>query len=74
MRVRWIHYRGPGKVEFDPGLTPFVYGKPLTAETKVTFSAPGDYRIRAIATDGALFSVYDFDVRVNPSTSAEKPR
>jgi hypothetical protein len=36
----------------------------------VSFSAPGNYRIRAIATDGALFSIYDYDVTVNPSASA----
>ncbi len=71
MRVRWILYRGPGKVQFDPGLSPFVYGKPLTSETKASFSAPGIYRVRAIATDGALFSTYDIDVKVKQSTSTE---
>jgi hypothetical protein len=72
VQIRWILYRGPGKVQFDPDLSPAVYGKPLTSETRVTFSAPGNYRLRAIATDGALFSTYDVDVKVNPSTSAEK--
>src|SRR5260370_35886230 len=72
VQIRWIFYRGPGKVQFDPDLSPAVYGKPLTSETKVTFSAPGNYRIRAIATDGALFSTYDVDVKVSPSNSAEK--
>lgn len=70
VQVRWILYRGPGKVQFDPDLSPAVYGKPLTSETKVSFSVPGKYRIRAIATDGALFSTYDWDVTVNGSTSA----
>ena len=70
VQIRWILYRGPGKVQFDPDLSPAVYGKPLTSETKVTFSAPGTYRIRAIATDGALFSTYDVDVTVKPSASA----
>src|SRR5262249_44267141 len=74
VQIRWIHYRGPGKVEFNPDLSPAVYGKPLTSETKVSFSAPGDYRIRAIATDGALFSTFDVDVKVNPNPSAEKAR
>jgi hypothetical protein len=74
VRVQWIHYRGPGKVQFDPDLSPAVYGKPLTSETKVNFSAPGDYRLRAIATDGALFSTYDVDVKVSPSNSAESAR
>jgi hypothetical protein len=74
VQIRWILYRGPGKVQFDPDLSPAVYGKPLTSETKVTFSAPGNYRIRAIATDGALFSTYDVDVTVNPSASAANAR
>ena len=46
-------------------------GKPLTSETKVSYSEPGDYRIRAIATDGATFSTYDVDVKVNPRASAQ---
>jgi hypothetical protein len=70
VQIRWILYRGPGKVQFDPDLSPAVYGKPLTSETRVSFSAPGNYRIRAIATDGALFSIYDYDVTVNPGASA----
>jgi hypothetical protein len=74
VRVRWIFYRGPGKVQFDPELSAAVYGKPLTSETRVNFSAPGDYRIRAIATDGALFSIYDYDVKVNPGGSTTSAR
>lgn len=74
VEIRWILYRGPGKVQFDPDLSPAVYGKPITSETKVSFSAPGNYRIRAIAIDGALFATYDVDVKVNPSTFAEKAR
>ena len=70
LQIRWILYRGPGKVQFDPDLSPAVYGKPLTSETKASFSAPGNYRIRAIATDGALFSTFDVDVTVNPSAGA----
>lgn len=70
VRVRWILYRGPGKAQFDPNLSPYVYGKPLTSQTQVSFSAPGNYRIRVIATDGALFSTCDVDVTVKPGTSA----
>jgi hypothetical protein len=40
------------------------------AEAKVSFSAPGTCRIRAIATDGWLFSTFDVDVKVNPGISA----
>jgi hypothetical protein len=70
VRVRWILYRGPGKAQFDPNLSPYVYGKPLTAQTQVSFKAPGNYRIRVIASDGALFSTYDVDVTVKPGASA----
>src|SRR5262245_30752347 len=48
LRIRWIQYRGPGKVTFDPGGVPAVYGKPVDLTTKVTFSAPGTYLLRAI--------------------------
>jgi len=71
VRIRWILYRGPGNVQFDPEVSPAVYGKPLTSETKVTFSVPGNYWIRAIASDAALFSFYDINVKVNPSASSE---
>jgi hypothetical protein len=71
VRIRWILYRGPANVKFDPEVSPPVYGKPLKSETKITFTVPGDYRIRAIASDGALFSTYDIDVKVNPSKSAD---
>jgi len=74
VQIRWILYRGPAPVGFDPDVSPAVYGKPLTSETKVSFSVPGNYRIRAIATDGAMFSTFDVDVKVNPSASAESPR
>ena len=67
VRVRWILYRGPGRVRFEPDVSPAAYGKPLTSQTKVTFSAPGNYRIRAIASDGALFSTSDVEVKVNPA-------
>ena len=63
LQIRWTHYRGPGKVTFTPAIG--AYGKPpVTSETKVSFSEAGDYRVRAIATDGAVFWVYDIDVKV----------
>jgi hypothetical protein len=67
MQIRWILFRGPADVRFEPELSPAAYGKRLTTETKVSFSVPGDYRIRAIANDGVSFSTYDVDVKVNPS-------
>jgi hypothetical protein len=74
VQIRWILYRGPAPVEFDPNVSPAVYGKPLTSQTKVSFRAPGSYRIRAIATDGAMFSTFDVDVKVNQGTSTANTR
>jgi len=41
-----------------------VNGKPATLDTKVRFTMPGAYRLRAIASDGQTFSTYDVDVTV----------
>jgi hypothetical protein len=65
VRVRWILYRGAGKVRFDPDImSQRVHGKPATLETQVRFAVPGAYRLRAIASDGQAFSTYDVDVTV----------
>lgn len=71
LRIRWIHYRGPGKVTFDPGNAPAVYGKPVDLTTKATFSAPGTYLLRAIASDGQLESIHEVTVTVNPGGSVQ---
>jgi len=68
--IKWILYRGPGAVRFDPPAGPPVYGKPVTSSTTVKFSVPGNYRLRAIASDGALETSYDFDIVVNPDPAA----
>ncbi len=70
LRFRWILYRGPVGVRFDPETTG-PSASPARAETQVTFSAPGDYRLRAFASDGQLFSTHDVDVVVNPDPSGE---
>ena len=54
--VRWVHYRGPGRVTFDPVRsmipthTDTVTDVPL--ETIATFSEPGTFVLRAEANDG----------------------
>jgi hypothetical protein len=64
VRVRWIVYRG-GKARFEPDIMAGrVYGKPAMLATRVNFSAPGAYRLRAIASDGQAFSTHDVDVIV----------
>ena len=62
--VRWIHYRGPGKVTFGTPMSERVIGAPVEASTTVRFSAPGTYVLRAIASDGLLESVHDVTVTV----------
>ena len=71
LRIRWIQYRGPGKVTFDPANAPAVYGKPVDLTTKVSFSAPGTYLLRAIASDGQIESIHEVTVTVNPGDSAQ---
>ena len=64
LNVRWVLYRGPGPVDFDPPKEPPVYGKPVTSTTHASFSVPGDYWVRAIASDGMLESFLDIKVTV----------
>lgn len=69
IRIRWVHYRGPGTVTFDPERTSPVYGKPAEISSKVTFSAPGTYVLRAIASDTQLEAIADTTVVVKASVS-----
>jgi hypothetical protein len=71
LRIRWIQYRGPGRATFDPANAPAVYGKPVDLTTKVSFSAPGAYLLRAIAGDGQLESIHEVSVTVNAGGSAQ---
>jgi len=66
VRVRWIEYRGPGAVLFDPDSTDPVYGKQVTSTTQATFSSPGVYVLRAIVGDGSLETFHDVTVSVKP--------
>ena len=72
--VKWIQYRGPGKVTFDPPISPVVHGQPVTLNSKASFSAPGTYVLRAIAFDGQLFTTSDVTITVSPSASAQAQR
>ncbi|PYS06035.1 MAG: hypothetical protein DMG12_05420, partial [Acidobacteria bacterium] len=59
VQIKWILYRGPGKVKFDRDTSPDVYGQPATLTSKVSFETPGTYVLRAIASDGQLVSTQD---------------
>lgn len=65
LRVRWILYRGPGQVAFQPSQTAGVYGKPVESTTEATFTVPGVYWLQAIVSDGLLESVHNVKVLVN---------
>jgi hypothetical protein len=62
--IRWIHYRGAGRVTFSAPTSERVAGAPAEATTSVTFSAPGTYVLRAIASDGLLEAAHDVTVTV----------
>ncbi|HYR89396.1 MAG TPA: hypothetical protein VE422_35300 [Terriglobia bacterium] len=65
VQIKWIVYRGPGKVQFSPATSgAAVYGQPVTLTSKASFSAPGTYVLRAVANDGQLSSTYDVTVTV----------
>jgi hypothetical protein len=64
LSVRWIHYRGPAGVTFDPGSVASGYQKPVTSTTTASFKAPGDYVLRAVASDSALTTFHDVTVTV----------
>ena len=51
LAVTWTQWRGPGTLTFDPMTVVVKDGK---ASTRVTFTEPGTYVIRAYADDGVL--------------------
>jgi hypothetical protein len=68
VEIKWILYRGPGRVTFTPSSSAIVYGEPVKLTSNVTFSAPGTYVLRAIANDGQLYTTREITVTVNGST------
>jgi hypothetical protein len=68
VQIKWILYRGPGKVRFDPETSAYAYGKPVSVSSKVSFTVPGTYVLQAVASDGQLSSTHSVTVTVNPPT------
>lgn len=62
VQIKLIQYRGPGKVTFDPAASAVVYGQPVELTSKVSFTAPGTYVLRATAFDGQLYTTRDVTV------------
>ncbi len=61
LAVTWTHYRGPGKLTFDPMTMVVKDGK---ATTHVAFTQPGTYVIRAYADDGIVTTPADVTINV----------
>lgn len=68
LHVNWVHYRGPGRVRFEPSRSPVpTDGKPVTdveVVTTASFSEPGTFMLRAVADDGSWFSTAEVTVNV----------
>jgi hypothetical protein len=64
LQVTWLVWRGPAAVTFNPPVAGADQGKALVT---ATFTAPGDYILRARATDGAATTARDVKVVVTSS-------
>jgi hypothetical protein len=68
--ITWVVVRNPatgGEATFNPDSSGApVYGKPVESATSVTFSEPGTYWLRAVASDTSLEATHDIKVTVSP--------
>ena len=74
VQIKWIQYRGPGKVRFDSDASAIVHGEPVTLTSKASFAVPGTYVLRVTANDGQLFTSRDVTITVNPGGSGQDSR
>ncbi|MQA29511.1 MAG: hypothetical protein GEU82_06690 [Luteitalea sp.] len=68
--VSWMVWRGPASATFEPRTGPLKDGQ---AQTVATFSKPGDYVLRAIASDRALTGIHDVTVTVSSGATSSRP-
>jgi hypothetical protein len=66
LRVSWMQYRGPEKVLFEPAEAIPIQGAQGTATTTARFTAPGTYKLIAMAADGAMTIRREVTVTVTP--------
>jgi hypothetical protein len=64
VQIKWIVFRGPGRVRFEPSASAIIHGEPVKLTSTVSFGAPGTYVLRATASDGQLFTSRDVTVNV----------
>ena len=62
LAVTWTQWRGPGKLSFEPMTMVVKDGK---ATTRVAFTEPGTYVVRAYADDGILSTPADVTIKVD---------
>ncbi len=69
LSVSWIVWRGPAAVTFDPRSA-----EPKDGRISVTasFEAPGDYVLRAVASDGSKTTYRNVDVRATETTPVQR--
>src|SRR5581483_7064374 len=65
LQVSWLVWRGPAGVTFNPPAAGADEGK---AAFTATFNKPGEYVLRARATDGAASTMQDIKITVNGPT------
>jgi hypothetical protein len=61
LSVTWMVWRGPGPVTFTPVAVPVKDGQ---ASATAKFQTPGEYVLRARASDSALTTPFDVKVVV----------
>lgn len=67
LAITWTHYRGAGKVTFDPASIPVEGGRGGEAVTTVSFSEAGTYVLRGYADDSIQTTPVDVTVTVKPA-------
>jgi hypothetical protein len=71
LAVTWLHYRGPGRVTFEPMSQP-VKPEDGKAVTTASFSTAGTYVIRAVADDGNYTTPVDVTVVVKEAPQTRR--
>ena len=69
LAVTFLHYRGPGKVTFEPMAMPLTSGG--QAVTQARFSEAGTYVIRAMADDSSYTTPVDITVTVKDTAASQ---
>ena len=69
LAVTWVHWRGPGRVAFDPQVPEIDEGG--RAVTTVRFSEPGTYVLQAVADDTVFVTPVNVIVTVHPAPTEQ---